>query len=129
MMCKGRVITLADSSSLLHGKHSSLPGFRTVVDAALGRAEVGLSNAASTSAWKPHSEWRVLVIESQLASARRMSRPLLLTPSRAAYTRPQVAGCLRVLTTYYLLLPTYYLLLIAYYLLLTTYYLLLTPFR
>ena len=43
-------------------------GFQTAVDAVLEGAEAGLSNAALTSAWKPHTgEW--LAFNSELISA------------------------------------------------------------
>ena len=58
VILRGPVLSPADWSSLFHAKRSSLRGFLMVVDTVLERAEVGLSNTASTSAWKAHSgEW------------------------------------------------------------------------
>ena len=53
------VLPPAGSSSLLHANHSPLYGFWRLVDTALERAAAELSNAVSTTAWKP-PQWLVL---------------------------------------------------------------------
>ena len=72
---KGRVMSVADSSSLLYADHSPVCSFQASVDTALERADAGLSNAASTSIWKPCSDDR-LACKSELESASLITRPL-----------------------------------------------------
>ena len=56
----GPAISLVDSSSLLHADHSPQRSSQMHVDSALEQASTELSNAVSTSAWKPHrGEWVV----------------------------------------------------------------------
>ena len=55
---RGLQLNLADSSGLPHASHSPLPRFRALVDTALESPASALSNAVSTSTWKPgNAEW------------------------------------------------------------------------
>ena len=93
-------MSLADSSTLWHGRHSLLPGFQTAVDAALeraeaelsnaaslGRAEAELSNAASLSAGEPRSGDR-FASRSELESARLNAGPLTSIESTTSRLTP-----------------------------------------
>ena len=63
-----RDISIAESSSRMHADHSPLRSYQILVDTALEGAKTELSNAVSTSAWKPPSGvW--LAFKSQLESA------------------------------------------------------------
>ena len=64
----GPVLIPADSSSLLHANYLPLLSSQMLADTALKRAEAELSNAASTSAGKPHSGER-LTFKGELESA------------------------------------------------------------
>ena len=58
LISKWSAYTSCSLSSLLHAGHSPPRGFQTVVDAALESPASALSNAISTSIWKPRGgEW------------------------------------------------------------------------
>ena len=72
-------LSSASLSSLVHASHSSQRGFHAAVGTALERTVVGLSDAASTTAWKPRSG-ECLACTRELKSAK-FSAGLLYTCS------------------------------------------------
>ena len=83
---RGPVLVPAASNSLFHADHSPLRSSQMPVDTALERAE-GLSNAVSTSAWKPHNgEW--LSFKSELESAGPSTGPLMTVAFYFSVTVP-----------------------------------------
>ena len=60
LLLRGRQISLADSSSLLHASHSSLRGFQTVVDTALEKRRQGFPTLHQRP---PENAWQVFGVQ------------------------------------------------------------------